>query len=224
MKFYNKTLGRILPLYGLITLAIVLSVNCIAYFGTRLFTAKMDHYFLSSSWDDRIPFSSFFVLFYVLAYVQWVIGFVMIGREDKKICYRYLTGEMIAKLLCMFCFIVFPTQISRTPFEEIVRNGSTIWDKITNFIYIADEANNLFPSIHCLESYVCIRTAFSLKRLKNKPIRIPYIIATGIMSLLVFASTVLLKQHVLVDMLGAIIVVEIGFAVSGLIFRKKSWD
>jgi len=224
MKLYNKTLGKIIPLYGLVTLMIVLTVNCLAYFGTRLFTTDLYHHVLSNSFDDKVPFSSFFVLFYVLAYVQWIIGFVMIGRENKKFCYRYLTGEMIAKILCMLCFIFYPTTLTREPYELIVANGNSVWDAITNWIYNADPPNNLFPSIHCLESYVCFRTAFSLSALKNKRIRIPYIITTGIMTLLVFASTVLLKQHVIADMFGAILVVEIGFAVSGLIYKNKNWD
>ena len=83
-----------------------------------------------------------------------------------------------------------------------------------------DAPDNLFPSIHCLESYVCFRGALYTKKV---PVWYKYVML--ISTVLVFASTVLVKQHVLVDMLGAVLAVEFGLFVSkkwnlGRIFKK----
>lgn len=46
----------------------------------------------------------------------------------------------------------------------------------------------------------------------------------GIMTMLVFLSTVLIKQHLIADMLGAVIVAEIGNIVAKkLLKRKQLW-
>ena len=48
-----------------------------------------------------------------------------------------------------------------------------------------------------------------------------YAWAMGIFSLLVFASTVLVKQHFVVDIFAGIIVGEIGLQIARLILNKK---
>jgi membrane-associated phospholipid phosphatase len=82
-------------------------------------------------------------------------------------------------------------------------------------LYSIDAADNLFPSIHCLESWVCFRGIMLVKD-KSK-IYTPIVL---IFTLLVFASTVCLKQHVVADIVGGVLVSEIGFAVATMIFRK----
>ncbi len=63
----------------------------------------------------------------------------------------------------------------------------------------------LSPSIHCIESYICLKSAIEMKDIDNK-----YRISMVIMSILVFMSTVFIKQHVILDLFGAVIVAEAG--------------
>ena len=79
-----------------------------------------------------------------------------------------------------------------------------------------DSPDNLFPSIHCLESWVCLRTAFAIKGLPSW-----YKGASAVMTVGVFLSTVFLKQHVVVDMVGAVVAVELGFWIMKVIVEKK---
>ena len=82
------------------------------------------------------------------------------------------------------------------------------------FVYWADSPDNLFPSIHCLESYVLTRGAFKMERCPAwfKWGSIP-------VTLLVFASTLFTRQHVFVDIIAAVAVVEIGYLISGRFFK-----
>lgn len=204
-------INKLIPWYGLRTLLLVLGLNFITYFGTRTITSGMEHHILSSRLDNMIPLCTPFIMFYFIAYVQWIIGFLIIARQDKNTCYRFLYGEMIAKGICLLCYIIYPTTIIR---PEVFGDG--IFDRMTSWLYMMDAPDNLFPSIHCLESYVCLRTAFSIKGLPKG-----YHIWNIIMTLGVFASTVLLKQHVIADILGAVATVEIGFWVTRGIFLRK---
>ena len=159
-----------------------------------------------------LPFVAPFIVFYLLAFVQWVINYVLIARENKAFCYRFVYGDVISKLFCLLFFVLFPTTMER---PDVV--GTGLFDWLVKFIYHMDAPVNLFPSIHCLESWCCIHAAFAMKKVPNW-----YKGVTVVMSLGVFASTLLVKQHVLLDMFGGIVVFEAGLFISGWITKKMS--
>ncbi len=212
----KKRLLGIMPVYAWGMVALLLSVNGLAYFGTRMFTSGLEHSCIAAPLDRALPFVPFFIVFYILAYVQWIVGFVMIGRGEKDVCLRFFLGELIAKLIAMACFILFPTTMEGLrPSVESLQGGG-IWYSLTALIYRMDAPDNLFPSIHCLESWFCFRGALKLKNVPRW-----YAPAMLVMTLFVFASTVLVKQHVLVDIIGGVAAVEIGLWISGRIPLKK---
>jgi membrane-associated phospholipid phosphatase len=132
--------------------------------------------------------------------VSWVVGYVVIGRENRKVCYQVMVAEQIAKLICLATFIIFPTTLVR---PEVT--GTGIFDWLTRLIYSLDSPDNLLPSIHCLENWICFRGA-----MKCKKVSATYKTVMFIMAVLVFASTLMVKQHVIVDVVTAVVVVEIG--------------
>ncbi len=199
-----------IPIYSILPLAAMLGMNGLAYFGTRLFTTSRYHYNIESPLDKMLPLVPAFVIFYVLAYGQWVLCYLLIAKEKKEYCYSIFIGEIIAKFLCLVIFMIFPTTLNR---PEVV--GSGFFEKILALIYSMDAADNLFPSIHCLESWVCWR---GCRKLTGAPRWFSG--ANLVFTLMVFASTVLLKQHVLIDIAGGIAVSEIGLALSGVILKK----
>lgn len=195
---------KILPRYAIIPIVASLVLNMLVYFGNRLFTTQMYHYDFSIRIDDYIPFISEWMIIYVLSYVAWAVGFIVIGRENRDVCYEVFAGEQVAKLLCLACFVIIPSTIVR---PEITGTGFCEW--LSRLIYDMDSPDNLFPSIHCLESWICFRGAMRCKKVGK-----PYKTTMFVAAILVFASTLLVKQHVFVDVLGGIAVVEIGLFVS----------
>ena len=208
----REKLASIYPTYSILPIAAMLGMNMVAYMGTRIFTTGRYHYNIESPLDRMLPLVPFFVVFYVLAFAQWITGYLLIGREKKEYCYRFFLGEIIAKAICLVIFLVFPTTLNR---PEITGNG--IFERLLAFIYSVDAADNLFPSIHCLESWMCWRGCRKLTQT-----RLPgwFSGANLVLTLLVFASTVLCKQHVLIDIAGGVTVVEIGLFLSGKILKK----
>lgn len=197
-----------IPKYSIIPFAIILSINTIAYFVTPMITESMHHYDMSCFVDDAIPFLPIFVIPYALAYVQWFVGYLAIANVSKEHCYKIFTGEAIAKTIVCICFLVIPATMPR---PEVV--GSDIFSQAVRVLYDIDKPINLFPSIHCLESYVCIRGAMNTHYSRT------YKVIMAISTALVFMSTVFTKQHVFVDMLGAVIVVEFGLFVARKIYK-----
>ena len=60
----------------------------------------------------------------MLAYVQWIIGFILIGRGDGEVVFRMFIGELIAKGIALTCFVLFPTTMGGLrPSVESLRGG-----------------------------------------------------------------------------------------------------
>lgn len=208
-SFWQK---KILPRYAVLPIIFMLVLNVLTYNGSRLVTAGMKHYDISVAVDDLIPFVPHgFIIIYYLAYVFWIIGFVLIARENKYICYRFVTAEMIAKLLTLASFLILPTTNIR---PEIA--GTDICSRLTAHLYEIDAADNLFPSIHCLESWLCFRGAMHLVKPRSW-----YKWVALACALAIFASTLFLKQHVVLDVIGAVAAVETGILISGWFFRSR---
>ena len=199
---------KLIPDYAAKPLLLAVAANFIIYVGVSQIREYLSFRSLALPVDDRIPFFAPFIIFYILAYVQWIANYLLIAREGKDFCYHFVYGDVISKLFCLVFFLFLPTTLVR---PEVTGNG--ICERLVRLIYQIDAPVNLFPSIHCLESWCCIHAAFCMKKTPRW-----YLPLTIIMSLCVFASTLLVKQHVFIDVFGGILVFEIGYFLAG----KKS--
>ena len=166
---------RLIPRYAVLPLLSVLVMNFVTYYLTSCLTAARSHVQMALPLDARVPFVPAFIVVYILAYGQWGIGYVLIARESEAVGSRILSGEILAKAICLVLF------------------------------YRADAPVNLFPSLHCLASWVCLRGAWQLKRIGPW-----YRWVSLVFTLLVCCSVVLVKQHVLVDIPAGVLAAEAG--------------
>lgn len=197
----KKWIQKLLPDYAIRPLILALAANFIIYFGVSQLRDHLTFHSLALPVDDLIPFFAPFIIFYILAYVQWIINYLLIAREGKAFCYHFIYGDVISKLFCLVFFLFFPTTLVR---PEVT--GHSICDQLVRLVYQIDAPVNLFPSIHCLESWCCIHAALRMKKTPRW-----YLPITIVMSFCVFASTLLVKQHVFVDIFGGILVFEAGY-------------
>lgn len=207
MKKFLKSL----PKYGWIALVVWLVLNCSVYFGTRLLPSDAVYHAVALPLDAKIPLVAPMIVVYVLSYLFWGISYMRLACEDKRTVARIFTGAYIAKLVCLVCFLAYPTQIAR---PEVT--GSDVFSALTRLIYRLDAPNNLLPSIHCLESWLCFRGAAQVARVPKG-----WKVFSLIFSILVFASAVLVRQHYLLDIPAGVLTAEFGLAISSLIWKKR---
>lgn len=119
---------------------------------------------------------------------------------------------MIAKTICLICFVVFPT----TLVWPVIDADGSFWEQLVALLYRIDSPDNLFPSIHCLESWICFRSA---RKMKKAPPR--YRNVAAVATIMIFASTQLLKQHVLLDAAGAIAAGEMGLLLAHKLYVQR---
>ena len=122
----QQGLERILPSYARIPLVLLVIINLIVYEGTQFLMLHAKHWDLALPLDACIPFRPAWIVIYILAYLQWVVGYVLIARESRAHCNRVLAGEIIAKFICMLFFIALPTRIERPVVE-----GSGVFAALT---------------------------------------------------------------------------------------------
>lgn len=209
----ERILNKFLPRYAYIPVLSQFLFNTFVYSGTKaLFIDKLpaDRFYDLSIWlDDVIPFVPCFIFFYILSYPQWFFGWCVNTRASREVCYNICMGDIIAKAICLVFFLAMPTMIQRGEYEALAANGSGLWNYATNLIYLKDTPNNLFPSVHCLESWIVFRGATMFKGAPKW-----YVVLEGVFSLGVFLSTVFVKQHFVVDIFAGIAAAELGIFLS----------
>ena len=205
LKKLRKLLLDIIPGYAWIPLLSVVVWDLIVYFLSKAVIPEARYHYIAGDLDRSLPLVPAFVYIYVLAFVQWIVGYVVIARDSRERCYRVMSGELIAKTIALACFLIYPTAMDRPVLE--VTNFST-W--LLDFLYKADTpAINLLPSLHVLMSWFCFRGTIGLKRMPRW-----YTWLHFVFTLLVIPSVVLLKQHALIDIPAGIVVAEIGLFLS----------
>lgn len=155
---------RVIPRRALLPVAVAWAVHFGAYYIPKLINRGRAHITLTMSPDRVIPFVPAFVVFYVLAFFQWVRYYLLLAREDKDIMHRYISAGIISKLMCMALFIALPTAMVR---PEI--SGRGLFERCCAIVYAFDTPVNLFPSMHCLESWFCLRLALEENRRGRVP-------------------------------------------------------
>lgn len=201
MEEVMQRIKKMLPIEMWISLFLVVACNTLTYYGSRLIAAGRYHYDLTSWIDVQIPFVPWTLGVYGGCYLFWIVNYVIGCRQDTEKAYRFICADLCAKVVCLFCFLLFPTTNER-PFIM----GNSIWDEGMRLLYRIDTADNLFPSIHCLTSQFCLIAVRD-----NEKVPEWY----GIMSLLIVVSicisTLTTKQHVLPDVAAGIVLAEASY-------------
>lgn len=165
------------------------------------------HGSLESGLDGAVPFLPWSVSIYFLAYIFWAAFYILAARQEKGRVYRFFWADFTAKAVCFAIFVVFPTTNTRPVIE-----GTGVWDKLMALLYRIDRPSNLFPSIHCLDSWMCW---IGVRGRRSVP---AWVRGGGlVMALAVCASTLTTKQHVLPDVAGGIVLAEVCYWLAGRI-------
>lgn len=156
---------------------------------------------LHTGLDDVIPFCEWFAIPYFLWFAYIAAGYIFLLLADRKEFIRLCIFLYTGMTVCLIIYTVFPNgQDLRIDYDTLGRSNILIdWVKV---LQAGDSAYDVFPSIHCLNSFgMHIALAKSQKLGKFKK---PIVIASFILMVLIVLSTVFLKQHSVVDIYGAV--------------------
>lgn len=174
--------------------------NLLCYYIPKVVVPESRYIHYYGAVDRIIPFCPFFITFYIVSYVQWCNYYLRASISEKRVKFTYLTAEVLSKIICLVCFIAIPLTIDRPQFEV-----TGIFTFLTSFIYLVDTPFCLFPSIHCIQSYLSLRLALQSNRKDQRWLSV----LTFIFTIGVFLSTMMVKQHLFCDVISGIILPEI---------------
>lgn len=208
----NKLLKWPVPAYAHLPLILCFVTMMLSYYLPRLIGVA-PRFDFSFPLDARIPLVSWFSYIYILAYVHWALSYIYVSTFSEAFTRRLFLADLIGKIAALICFLIFPLEIARPALEEI--GGAGAW--LTRIIYKMDEPNNLFPSLHCFVSYLCVRPLLAKGAPKG---RLALKLAIAVFSLLVCLSTLFTRQHLLADVFSGIALGEIAWHLSGAVMKR----
>lgn len=201
MKKLCNNIKKIIPSYGIFPLIFSLVFNTLVYTGTKMITARWEHHNIETVLDQKIPMIPQFLSVYFGCYLFWAVNYILIARQEEERVYRFFTGDFLSRCICLLFFLLYPTTNTRPVLPE-----QGFWNQAVLWLYSIDSAANLFPSIHCLVSWFCYLGIRGRKEIPKW-----YQKGSMVFAIFVFGSTVFIKQHVIADIFGGVLLAELCF-------------
>ena len=200
-----RSLAGRFPRRTLWALVFAFAFQCVVFSGSRIFTTAWRHWDMTTALDRAVPFWPWTVLIYVAAYVFWAANYNLAMFQGEDRAWRFLAADILGKAVCLVFFLGLPTANVRPEMPEGAPFG---W--MLNIIYALDRPDNLFPSIHCLDSWLCWA---AVRGRKNVPAA--YRAFSLVMALAIAASTLTTRQHVIADAAAGFVLGEICWQLAG---------
>jgi len=147
--------------------------------------------------DRWIPLIPEFIVFYMLGYLFVLVPCVIV--RDRQ---AFQAATVVFCVMLTVAFLMFryaPIQMDRT-----YAVGSDWFSRLTHFQQIKDTAYNNFPSLHvALNVYAYCLIAWQARRISPWWLPLP---------VLIVCSTLFVKQHLFVDVVGGLLLAWAGYA------------
>ncbi len=182
---------------GMIAIFFVVYMITFSYIENR----DVHHYIIHTTIDEKIPFCEYFIVPYLLWFLfvaVTVLYFMFFNQNNQnkwKEYYQLIITLGTGMILFLIISLVFPNGQDLRP----VLTGDSIFIRAVRFIYHTDTPTNVLPSIHVFNSLACCGAILKNQRKYKKSTDIAAIILT----ILIIMSTMLLKQHSVVDVVLA---------------------
>jgi membrane-associated phospholipid phosphatase len=141
------------------------------------------------AWERDLRPSPEFVLIYLTIYPTFLLPFLFVRQKDF---FRLFSLAYISVMcICYLIYLFFPVSIDR---PELSVHSFSTW--VLAIVYAADRPWNCFPSLHVAMSLLAALTILEVHRIRGMLVLV--------LTLWIAYSTVLIKQHYVLDVLAAI--------------------
>lgn len=174
-----------LPVY-LLTFVILEQLPTARYWSTQL------------SVDSRIPFCEWFVIPYCLWYPLLVaVGLYLLAR-DHAAFRRYMAFLALTFFASELIWVLLPNGQDLRP---AVMPRDNVLTAVVSGLYSIDTNTNVFPSVHVVGAVGALLAVWDCPSLRRRK---GLCRLTAVLAALICVSTVFIKQHALLDVLGGL--------------------
>ncbi len=167
---------------------------------------------LNSPIDDMIPFIDVFIIPYILWFF-YIMGtclyFIIVSQREFV---KLMTSLMIGMTAYLIICYIFPNGLEN--FRPETLNMDSAFTRLASGLYSIDTSTNVFPSIHVYNSIAAHIAVALTDKIKHKWIKT----ASLILCILICLSTIFLKQHAIIDVVGGIVMAAIVYK---LVYQTK---
>lgn len=170
------------------------------FFWFKYLEANLDpEYIIYSPLDDKIPFASVFVVPYVLWFFYVAFAILYTGLYSKHDFFRLIIFLGLGMSFAYTFYMFFPNAQNLRP--EITQTD--VFSRLVKYIYATDTPTNVFPSVHVINSIAVSAALHHSKAFAKIRFARP---VTHILTIIIFMSTVFIKQHSILDVFAGIFV------------------
>lgn len=179
---------------------LIIAYFVIGYFICGYFNLHRSYYFdVSLPFEKDIPFVPFFIIGYTSVYVCLFLLYLII--DDFAYFRKAMIFFLAVSTVHCIIFLLVPVKMIRPDLTE----ATGIMNTLTNYYYWIDSPVNCFPSLHVSYPFAGTLILWNYKRAWG------YVLA--LFTLFIAISVVLVKQHYIMDVVGAIFVTSILFLI-----------
>lgn len=152
-------------------------------------------YDLVTEFDRNTPFIKEFIIPYNIWYpfILFCMIYLLVKHRDNY--YRTIIGLDIGIVICYIFYIFFQTTVPRP-----VLTDNDIFTKIVSITYKSDRPINCFPSIHVFTTFTMMVSVWTSDKI-SKGMKS----CVSILGVLIILSTIFVKQHVILDVVGGMV-------------------
>jgi len=158
-------------------------------------------------WELDIPFLPVFVWIYLTIYPLFLLPFLFI--RNKEFFRQFSIAYITVMCICYVFYIFYPVRFLYRP--PLAIDSFSSW--ALSIVYKADNAWNCFPSMHVAMSLLAALTILEVHLVRG--------ILAILLTVLIAASTILIKQHYIMDVLASMLLMSLVYFI---FFRKKILD
>ena len=188
--------------YRHLWLCLIWLLFTVLYFSVSEYILQTGYTTVSCPLDDRIPFCKYFIIPYCMWFLALGGMTVYLAFWDAESFRQFMTFVAVGMLPVYAFFMIFPTAVD---FRPAIPEGGGLCEFLLRLVFSTDgEANvtaNALPSLHVMGCIAIYAAAYHTPSLRKNG-RHLLILA---LSLLISASTVLVKQHSILDVFAALI-------------------
>jgi membrane-associated phospholipid phosphatase len=157
--------------------------------------------------DKYIPFCEVFIIPYLMwfGYVAFTVLYLCL--KDKEEGDRLVAFLMVGMTIFIVVSAIFPNGHHLRP-RNFQRDN--IFTRLITYLYKTDTPTNVLPSIHVYNSVGIMIAVIRSKCFKDKKVLKTFMMVLGIS---IICSTVLIKQHSMLDVLLALLMSAIMYSV-----------
>lgn len=171
------------------------------YMGCNYWLENYAHYYyiMDLPGERSIPMLPIFIFGYLLIYACLILLYIIF--DDDYAYFRFTVGAFLwVTTIHYIIFFLYPVRMVYRP--DLV--GATDWvSRLAAWYFTLDYPNNCFPSLHVAYPYLGTLLLWPYKR--------KWAYAFAVMTIIIATSVVLVKQHYILDAVGAVVVTSLAF-------------